>query len=101
MEKQTIKSNFDIEPHPNKIFGFKVDTSKTEGGVIKPESVEDRTPLMEIVAVGKNIDLEFKKGPLAKGDQVMVIPQYLNFIELRGQVYAEIMPDAILGIKNK
>lgn len=101
MEKQTFKSNFDIEPHPNKIFGFKVDTTKTEGGIVKPESAEDRTPLMEIVAVGRNINLEFKKGPLAKGDQVMVIPQYLNFVELHGKVYAEIMSDAILGIKNK
>lgn len=77
------------------IFAVKVDRSKTEGGVILPESHEEATPLAEIVAAGSNIT-QYKKG-----DVVYLVPEYMRYCEIDSQKCIVTFEDGILGVIPK
>lgn len=103
IEKATLKANFDVKPHPLKIFGIPVNSNITESGIHLPEQSQPKTPIVEIISMGKDVDVTFgsfdgKK--LEVGDLVYAVPEYMRFIEIKNKVYVELMIDGIFGIKS-
>lgn len=87
--RKPVKLNF--EPHPNYIFGVKVEKNKTPGGIILPETKKDLTPIVELVAVGANIE-HWKEGDVVYAD-----PNFMNFAQIDGVTTIVLMADGIFG----
>lgn len=97
MEK--VREAVDFEPHPNLIFGVLVDTGVTEGGVIKPDSVKDRTPTIRIIALGKTVAEQFE-GRLSVGSECYMAAPYMQYAEINGVDMVVCYADAVMGIKK-
>lgn len=97
---EKIRKALDFVPHPNIMFGVMVDTSVTEGGVIKPDSVKDKTPTIRIVAIGKNVSEQFGEF-LKEGDEVYGAAGYLNYAEINGVEFIVMYPDSVMGVKKR
>lgn len=98
--KEKLRKALDFDPHPNVIFGVLVDTSVTDSGIIKPEQAKDKTPVIEIVAIGSNVEKQFD-GFIRKGARCYVALPYIQYAEINGVDFIVMFPDAILGVKTQ
>lgn len=99
IEREKLRKALDFVPHPNLIFAVLVDTSKTEGGVIKPDSAKDKTPTVEIVAMGKNVQEQFGEF-VSVGSRCYVAAPYMSYAEINGTDMLVFHADGILGVKK-
>ena len=86
-------------PHPNTIFATKLDVTKTEGGIILPNSTSSPSPVFRIVRVGSNVKERFKDTgfTVEEGDLVYADASYLRFAEIESIKGVLLSADSIIG----
>jgi len=90
-KEESRKRNLNFVAHPNKVFASVIDKKETESGIILPEQSEDKTPIAELVSVGRNIS-EYEKGQI-----VYLVPEYMRFCEIDGVELVVTYEDGIFG----
>lgn len=97
----TDKSAEDINliVHPNVMFGVRVKKTETKSGIILPEGSEKGTPIAELMAIGENVEKQFKdlEFTLEVGDAVYVDGSYVRPAVIDGVEGVILMPDGIFG----
>lgn len=85
--------------HPNVMFGVRVKKTETKSGIILPEGTEKGTPIAEIMAIGENVEKQFKdlKFSINVGDAVYVDGSYVRPAVIDGVEGVILMPDGIFG----
>ena len=85
--------------HPNFMFGVRVKKTETKSGIILPQGSEKGTPIAEIMAIGENVEKQFKdlEINLEVGYAVYVDGSYVRPAVIDGVEGVILMPDGIFG----